>query len=63
MANLTHYREIEYTVVDKEDGTWRWDIYPCGPCSGDLDGLCKSRSEATAAAELAIDEILTIQPN
>ena len=63
MADCTFYREIEYTIFNKSDGIWRWDVHPSGPCSGEMGGFCKLRTEAIAAAELAIDEILTIQPN
>jgi hypothetical protein len=63
MTNCTFYREIEYTIVDNNDGTWHWEILPSGPCSGDMDGSCKSRADAIAEAELAIDELLAIQPN
>jgi len=63
MTNRTFYREIEYTTVDSNDGTWRWEIYPSGACSGDMEGSCKSRADAIAEAKLAIDDLLAIQPN
>ena len=63
MADCTFYREIEYTIVNNSDGTWRWDVHSSAPCSGEMGGFRKSRTEAIAAAELSIDEMLTIQPN